>query len=231
MSSSIFCRRGALGCSRAHFNPRTPCGVRRQFPNGTLPTAASFQSTHPSRGATAGAELLAVPGLISIHAPLAECDLPGVVARGRSRDFNPRTPCGVRRQFPNGTLPTAASFQSTHPSRGATQSTHVHRRTAGISIHAPLAGCDSTVFSAWASPWVFQSTHPSRGATAKIHKFLCVLLWQKALLRQFHTKRRLLKRFSTYKRRKKLFNLRCELYGKNLYASPSHYKIIGSSGK
>lgn len=49
---------------------------------------------------------------------------------------------------------------------------------------------------------VFQSTHPLRGATAKIHKFLCVLLWQKALLRQFHTKRRLLKRFSTYKHRK-----------------------------
>ena len=49
----------------------------------------------------AGCDVLTLLGMngkkrISIHAPLAGCDLPGVVARGRSRDFNPRTPCGVR---------------------------------------------------------------------------------------------------------------------------------------
>ena len=121
MSSFIFCRRGALGCSRAHFNPRTPCGVRPALMLG-----------------------MGVYFCISIHAPLAGCDLPGVVARGRSRDFNPRTPCGVRRQFPNGTLPTAASFQSTHPSRGATPFGRTTERLhVAISIHAPLAGCDN----------------------------------------------------------------------------------------
>ena len=58
--------------SRRYFNPRTPCGVRppERIPP---PIYRAFQSTHPLRGVTAGAELLAVPGLISIHAPLAGC--------------------------------------------------------------------------------------------------------------------------------------------------------------
>ena len=56
-----------------------------------------FQSTHPVRGATAFATSLP----------------------SRSSDFNPRTPCGVRRH---------ASHQSC--------------RTCCISIHAPHAGCD-----------------------------------------------------------------------------------------
>ena len=109
-----------LSCFRSHFNPRTPCGVRpgygtapysgcqyfnprtprgvrRQFPNGTLPTAASFQSTHPSRGATG-------------------------CFRGRgsgNTHFNPRTPRGVR-PASDGVKKNGSQFQSTHPSRGAT---------------------------------------------------------------------------------------------------------------
>ena len=102
-----------------------------------------FQSTHPLRGATVSDLSTRVTTLISIHAPLAGCDegytvIPpeGVIsihaplagcdpacARKPSSGcsyFNPRTPCGVRRE----TL-----WES-----GLTQR---------ISIHAPLAGCDS----------------------------------------------------------------------------------------
>ena len=56
---------------------------------------------------------------ISIHAPLAGCDNENKAAIDGLRDFNPRTPCGVRLE--GGTVEVAK---------------------ATISIHAPLAGCD-----------------------------------------------------------------------------------------
>ena len=148
----------------SYFNPRTPYGVRLTSGQTKAPEP-TFQSTHPSRGATAGAELLAVPGLISIHAPLAGCDLACVL------------PWIYR-----------ALFQSTHPLRGATSrfcseawdsiisihaplagcdlcETELHHAGQPISIHAPLAGCDLICSSSTGTRWAFQSTHPLRGAT------------------------------------------------------------------
>ncbi len=58
----------------SHFNPRTPCGVRRSIDTSRRRLPA-FQSTHPMRGATAPPSLLKKPII----------------------NFNPRTPCGVRR--------------------------------------------------------------------------------------------------------------------------------------
>ena len=58
---------------RRHFNPRTPCGVRR-----------------PQRRERRAAKN------ISIHAPLAGCDARVRERQGWEKDFNPRTPCGVR---------------------------------------------------------------------------------------------------------------------------------------
>ena len=58
--------------------------------------------------------------LISIHAPLAGCDRTTQRKRGRSRDFNPRTPCGVRLFARIARCATQRTFQSTHPLRGAT---------------------------------------------------------------------------------------------------------------
>ena len=100
-----------------YFNPRTPCGVR-QSRRHFLICFPRFQSTHPLRGATfpsfqplldrvisihaplAGCDdeisgehpIMA----ISIHAPLAGCDFAAHRHDGERRDFNPRTPCGVR---------------------------------------------------------------------------------------------------------------------------------------
>ena len=101
---------------------------------------------------------------ISIHAPLAGCDLLYGILHAVDREF-----------------------QSTHPLRGATvQGDHGHGGGM-ISIHAPLAGCDhttgrrtscSTHFNPRTPCGVrpltdpqqlqarkFQSTHPLRGAT------------------------------------------------------------------
>ena len=105
---------------------------------------------------------------------------------GTAEDFNPRTPCGVRRIFIYD--PTRAEvFQSTHPMRGATAASftvastmHFNPRTPcgvrpatiagdlrwdGISIHAPHAGCDFLTVKDTPELLIFQSTHPMRGAT------------------------------------------------------------------
>ena len=95
-----------------------------------------------------------------------------------SADFNPRAPCGARRlreKFIRDNL----IFQSTRPMRGATTSPPA--RTATRRNFNPRAPCGAR--------------------QQKYIKLLYTLLRQKAILRQFHAKRRLLKRFSTYKYR------------------------------
>ena len=90
-------RRGktAMFCKVPHFNPRTPCGVRRaQLFAKHLRFA--FQSTHPMRGATWQSAEFSLRRFISIHAPHAGCDFGGCLCRLVYRNFNPRTPCGVR---------------------------------------------------------------------------------------------------------------------------------------
>ena len=151
-------------CRRPDFNPRTPCGVR-QASAKSVQKIRRFQSTHPLRGATlqahrrtrrpqnfnprtpCGVRLASSDteyGLlvISIHAPLAGCDRPCNTFRYARLHFNPRTPCGVRQillQVPYFRL----TFQSTHPLRGATRNIRDSKNDMTISIHAPLAGCDS----------------------------------------------------------------------------------------
>jgi len=167
-----------------------------------------FQSTHPTRGATfrrlrrvnfqvisihapyAGCDQNGQPRIrsrsISIHAPYAGCDWLYAVPTVPFGNFNPRTLRGVRRKYPIAPK-DVFTFQSTHPTRGATrvkrcnsvnrqfQSTHPTRGATfyfqylslktKISIHAPYAGCDLLVFSNVVKPTKFQSTHPTRGAT------------------------------------------------------------------
>ena len=102
------------------FNPRTPCGVRPYI-----------RTTFNDRDA------------ISIHAPHAGCDLKRLCRRQFARqfqsthpmrgattrylthlmqlkNFNPRTPCGVRRVYVYPARQLQKRFQSTHPMRGAT---------------------------------------------------------------------------------------------------------------
>ena len=103
------------------FNPRTPRGVRRHRSSMTR-RAFVFQSTHPARGATEDNYKGSLDNLdISIHAPREGCDSYSIdkpvqvavfqsthPARGATsgqrtrrppeRNFNPRTPRGVRRR-------------------------------------------------------------------------------------------------------------------------------------
>ena len=158
-----------LYARRDDFNPRTPCGVRRAYDGSGAPTDV-FQSTHPLRGATKpGQDALPGVGFQSTH------PLRGATVGKETCISSPR------------------SFQSTHPLRGATAAYAGYVRPRRISIHAPLAGCDTPVkipyqqrlisihaplagcdiSCCWQSASIspFQSTHPLRGATvAKLHR-------------------------------------------------------------
>ena len=105
------------------------------------PEQIRIPSTHPLRGATSSAYRQYRQYGISIHAPLAGCDLSLTPNNPAVRYFNPRTPCGVR-HFGEGFASGIEAFQSTHPLRGATPYVAPLRAGYWISIHAPLAGCD-----------------------------------------------------------------------------------------
>ena len=107
-----------------------------------LTNASAFQSTHPLRGAISTSSPFLVIVAISIHAPLAGCDPTTICARPMCTDFNPRTPCGVRPRA-RRLFSAMPEFQSTHPLRGATKIMKGSPFYQDISIHAPLAGCDS----------------------------------------------------------------------------------------
>ena len=64
-------------------------------------------------------------------------------------------------------MPVLRTFQSTHPLRGATQLQDDVKQYMTISIHAPLAGCDTRRGIIPSPHFLFQSTHPLRGATAR----------------------------------------------------------------
>ena len=78
------------------FNPRTPCGVRLHGCNG-MTRRPLFQSTHSLRSATFFVHRYYLTPAVSIHALLAECDCFSVQDKRQDAGFNPRTPCGVRR--------------------------------------------------------------------------------------------------------------------------------------
>ena len=124
---------------------------------------------------------------ISIHAPRAGSDWTGSKHTTTKGDFNPRSPCGERRNIGRCNK-VDLLFQSTLPVRGATLnrsyqvppsliSIHAPRAGSdffvlrqivlglGISIHAPRAGSDGATARGRRCGRVFQSTLPVRGAT------------------------------------------------------------------
>ena len=69
-------------------------------------------------------------------------------------------------------------FQSTHPARDATSSTHVTAVNDGISIHASREGCDSWNLHIRSTAVGFQSTHPARDATLWPRRWAMTALFQ-----------------------------------------------------
>ena len=147
---------------KVNFNPRSPCGERSKN-NGydmgilrfqsTLPMRGAkrpkprekpewvFQSTLPMRGANSLRKLPSDTGRISIHAPHAGSETVPAGSLFATEDFNPRSPCGERKEALS--LPLMSSiFQSTLPMRGANIFQCNSRPVFDISIHAPHAGSE-----------------------------------------------------------------------------------------
>ena len=201
----------STSCRPTNFNPRTPCGVRQLCCQPQIrPLPISIHA--PLAGCDTTAENRGIFGSISIHAPLAGCDhdhhhrqqliqrfqsthplrgatSPARRCGARQRDFNPRTPCGVRRG-PDGWVHKAenisihaplagcdardsapnhatAAFQSTHPLRGATFFSALSTPILLFQSTHPLRGATRHTFSLLHPEDLFQSTHPLRGATAR----------------------------------------------------------------
>ena len=156
--------------------------------DSSSPLASSkFQSTHPLRDATADLKSSSFIKVISIHAPLTGCDSMiyhvsssrrnfnprtpygmrrlGARLATQRRDFNPRTPYGMRRPV-SAILLTFSIFQSTHPLRDATVSRRFLVRSIEIfqSTH-PLRDATMIFMKVMTSYLIFQSTHPLRDAT------------------------------------------------------------------
>ena len=124
-----------------YFNPRSPCGERRAVRFAARLTD-SFQSTLPVRGATIRIVSGPLIGKISIHAPRAGSDTLTPEATIEPTDFNPRSPCGERRE--SVPVDKTAEAISIHAPRAGSDDTgipHASRKT-NISIHAPRAGSD-----------------------------------------------------------------------------------------
>ena len=153
------------------------------------------------RGATEAAARRGTAVHISIHAPHAGRDTQILERRYDPRDFNPRAPCGARQRYTlESKLEDIISIHAPHAGRDA-EIPGCGLCTDNISIHAPHAGRDP-VFGLRFTPLVYFNPRAPCGARQqKYTKLLYTLLRQKAILRQFHAKRRLLKRFSTYKYR------------------------------
>ena len=134
--------RGATGARQfktrryQHFNPRAPCGARRNQRRRHAFTTL-FQSTRPMRGATTCKVLQAFAWDISIHAPHAGRDIRAINHVVYKFDFNPRAPCGAR--------PPLQTFP---------------RRAPYISIHAPHAGRDGGCKSAYTRRSYFNPRAP-----------------------------------------------------------------------
>ena len=158
-----------------HFNPRAPCGARPPGRWGRSGSRCYFNPRAPC-GARLLKQMTEYPmGKFQSTRPVRGATIVSAMMRLSPSDFNPRAPCGARHLVFFHSVQTS-KFQSTRPVRGATATPR--RRLPRRMNFNPRAPCGAR--------------------QQKYTKLLYTLLRQKAILRQFHAKRRLLKRFSTY---------------------------------
>ena len=102
-----------------YFNPRTPCGVRLQSVNPSIQVQRDFNPRTPCGVRQCHPSCTQTGCPISIHAPLAGCDLfasPFGVTSSISIHA-PLAGCDTTKDTDSA---TNEQFQSTHPLRGAT---------------------------------------------------------------------------------------------------------------
>ena len=170
----------------ANFNPRPPCG-RRPVRAIARSTTFAFQPTSPVRETTLMRELgLDWDKEFQPTSPVRETTGQRFGICGKTVDFNPRPPCGRRRQFFHAVLhillisthvPRAGDdrltsssmpperFQPTSPVRETTKTKHIKTRHKPISTHVPRAGDDDSPQCHNERANGFQPTSPVRETT------------------------------------------------------------------
>ena len=146
----------------ADFNPRAPCGARRNL-SAIGGGGQGFQSTRPVWGATLRLPVPRLPCRFQSTRPRGARPLPPLNLAHQHRPFQSTRPRGARLSFPNArclslqfqsTRPRGArhlivppnfsysAFQSTRPAWGATSQDTGVQAHKHISIRAPLVGRD-----------------------------------------------------------------------------------------
>ena len=124
----------------AHFNPRTPCGVRRSRRRNVYGHLISIHA--PRAGCDNHAKQDHGSTLISIHAPRAGCDLlylDGLDHFVKISIHAPRAGCDSARPQHND-IQGVISIHA--PRAGCDRDSRTRSTRCSISIHAPRAGCD-----------------------------------------------------------------------------------------
>ncbi len=126
-----------------HFNPRSPRGERRSEERGR-DGGDGFQSTLPSRGATASLLLAINPMQFQSTLPSRGATPMSIMRSIRFKNFNPRSPRGERQK--TRAIHCSATYFNPRSPRGERQfSTPFYYFSFRISIHAPLAGSDELI--------------------------------------------------------------------------------------
>ena len=204
---------GCDACSRinlfpdSYFNPRTPCGVRRSSTPATYQPYHNFNPRTPCGVRRPEFETATKAAKISIHAPLAGCDLPIPVCR------------------------TVDTFQSTHPLRGATCCQEHNKECQRISIHAPLAGCDFVGADQIGVLGAISIHAPLAGCDSKNAQKLLRIFAATDKTQDISDRTLPVKVFRPMRSMMETVRFRCEPPHKTMYAHNSHYTISGSSGK
>ena len=125
----------------SNFNPRVPCGTRRVPISPKLRVKISIHASHAGRDKRSIC-IRAIDYRFQSTRPMRDATVAGVELLKWYSDFNPRVPCGTRRQ-PLWAWPHAFNFNPRVPC--GTRHQRLRRRA-----HSPI----------------FQSTRPMRDATA-----------------------------------------------------------------
>ena len=128
---------------------------------------ATFQSTHPVRGATLSMTDAAPPRTFQSTHPVRGATCPTKATSGLTVSFNPRTPCGVRHASGARSRCGTLCFNPRTPCGVRRLGSRCRSGTTCFNPRTPCGVRLSTAEMLLRS-LSFQSTHPVRGATAGV---------------------------------------------------------------
>ena len=154
-----------------NFNPRVPCGTRRHHVLFRL-SSCGFQSTGPVWDPTMRHKLLFVQVIFQSTGPVWDPTSSSYRKRAPHWHFNPRVPCGTRRQILS--KKRRRRRISIHGSRvGPDILTRKDKRYKDISIHGSRVGPDGVYIGDGYVIEAFQSTGPVWDPTTGLYLLCC----------------------------------------------------------